>query len=210
MKLLKFDIVLISVILLYSSCCSLRGTSVKHYYFKSEQTEELVNKQPDSITFINQQNVEYAFQTAYRFEIDTKNECHQCCEDNEIEKKTISYYSDSLRLGFTFDLKAEKNADYLTFFYFKLLELDNNTTYYNDTYSFVKPNLRADSLYSKLYPEIIYHDTLTILDKQFNDVFEFEEYVATPTIYANKVYYNTTKGIVGIRFSNDDIWRLKD
>lgn len=208
---MKFNLILLTSILLYSSCCSIRGTSVKHYYFKSEQTADFINQQPDSVVFIDQQNnIHYFNQVAYGTYIDTKNECHQCCEDNEIEKKGLFYTSTPSELSFEINLYADKNVDYFYISYNPNYRISSNSTYYNDRFSYVSFKTQVDSIYNKTSTVVKYIDSLRLINKVFRDVFVFEKNVNTTKVYPEKVYYTTSKGIVGIRYSDGDVWELKE
>ena len=208
---MKFNIILFTSILLYSSCCSIRGTSVKHYYFKSEQTADFINLQPDSVVFVDQHNtVHYFNQVAYRTYIDTKNECHQCCEDNEIEKKSIFYTSTPSELSFEINMYADKNVDYLYMSYNPNYRISSNSKYFFERFSYVNFKTQVDSIYNKTSTVVKHIDSLQLINKLFLDVYVFEKNVNTTKVYPEKLYYNTLKGIVGIKYSDGDVWELKE
>lgn len=209
MKVIKINFIFFCLLLLFTSCCSLRGTSVKHYYFKTFLAEQFISNQPDSVVFIDQQNVLHSFnQVVYRREIDTKNECHQCCEDNEIEKTLLFYNSKVFEPNIIFNLIADKKVDYLYMTYNWNANVSANSPYYNGTFNYISKSIQVDSIYLKLHPHIIYNDSIRLLNKVFKEVYIFEEIIPTGKIYPQKIYYNPTKGIVGIKFNNNDTWEL--
>ncbi len=184
---------------------------MKHYYFKSEQTEEFINEQPDSIVFIDQQNtIHYFNQVGYRSYVDTDNECHQCCEDNEIDKKSLLYNSTESDLSFEIEMFAEKDVDYLYLSYNPTSRVSDNSKYYNDRFNYVNVRAQVDSINLKLSTQVKYIDSIQIINKVFRDIYVFDKNVNTTKVYPQKVYYTTDKGIVGIRYSDGGVWELKE
>jgi hypothetical protein len=202
-------LIIISCLSLYTSCCSLRGTSVKNYYFKTVLAEQFITNQPDSIVFIDQQNILHSFnRVEYLRAIDTRNECRHCCEDNEIEKSYLFYNSNMFEPNIDISLVADKKADYFKITYNLNAQVSDSSLYYNGRFDYIANKIQADSIYLKLHPKIVFNDSMKVLNRFFRDVYIFEEVVQTNKIYPQKIYYSSEKGIVGIIFNNNDTWEL--
>ncbi len=193
----------------YTSCCSVRGTSVKHYYFKTILAEKFISNQPDSLVFIDNHNNLHIYNGVYyhRF-LDTNNECHECCEDNEIDRSRINYTSKDNFPNFWISMYADKLVDYLSVLYLGAYSDTVDTSYYRQYFSYVGFT-QADSVYLNLHPVAPFSDSVKLLNRTFYDVYTFEKQIITPKIYPQKLFYCPAKGIVGIQFNNNDIWELQ-
>ncbi len=203
---------LLLLIFFYSSCCSIKGTTVKNYYFKTSLAEQFITNQPDSVVFKDNKNQLhiYNFVNYDRF-IDTKNvECRHCCEDNEIERSFLYYFGNDSLPVFRIKLNADKKVDYLSVSY-EVFSIDTivDTTILNGYYSFNSFQIQADSIYFKIHPEVSFSDSVKVLSNTFYNVYTFEKVMNTSKIYAKKLYYTSQKGIVAIFFNNNDIWELQ-
>ena len=162
MKLFKnyyFLVVAIFIAMAYTSCCSVRGTSVKHYYFKTSFAEQFITNQPISAAFRDNKNQLHIYRLVnYDRILDTKNvECRHCCEDNEIERSFLYYWDrDSLPV-FRVELNADKKVDYLTVEY-EGYNLDSitSTVFFNGNYTFNDFRTQADSIYFKIHPMLVH------------------------------------------------------
>lgn len=206
----KFSI--ICLLFLYTSCCSLRGTEVKEYYFKTILAEKFIPNLPDSVNFRDQNNQRHYFnQVEYDRYYDDRNECQHCCEDNEIEKSHLYYLSDAISFNIRLDLVARKKVDLFSIEYDTYYPNNSTDTGFLQARSFyIKRATSADSLYLHLDAQIPFYSSITLLSRTFNNVYVFETNVVTDKKYPQQIYYNTEQGIVGIRFNNHDFWELVD
>ena len=211
MKTLMKTSNLIGLILVFlTACCDKKETTYKKTNFKTSIVSDFIPTISGQITFVSDSNKTTIFNEVLSNHgfVETDN-CYrgECCNEKlQYESKQINYRSTNDNFTFQLRITSDENTDNLSVIMtpdFPARQSLYGDAEYGGSLNFEFIANRLDTL------GVTYLDSIIILGQTFKNIHVFTGKPSTwlDRLYAEKIYYSKTEGIVAYILNNKTIWK---
>lgn len=206
----KFSLILL-VILTTSSCCN--RDLLAYIEFPLENLDFIPYDGSEELKFIDNNEEEIIYSGGGReTDIDNIDDCKGgCCDYYIVETlNRTSFYSDFMESNFQliiyngYNLNTGKYESFWTRFSWLHYDVEPYVT--ATSYK----SLPIDSTKAYGINEGIYADSISLRGHVFNEIYILQAYPSYPErLYPDTLYYSISEGIVGLSFSDGNLWVIE-
>jgi hypothetical protein len=198
------------ILVFITACCDNKETTYKKTNFKTPLVSDFIPKTLNQVTFASDSNKTIVFnQVVTEHNYIEADNCFrgQCCNEKlQYEFKKIIYRSVTDNMTFQLRINSAEYTDLLTLS--MTPDFPARQSLYGDAdfardINFEYISNHIDTL------EISYLDSIIIQGQTFNKVhlFSGKPITWTDRLYADRIYYSKTEGIIAFRLNNKSTWR---
>ena len=204
-------LILVIVITSFSSCCKsdLKGT------FNFSESDGLVIPYTgtDTLKYIDDTNSIITYNNCSRIIIqEALEECYGgCCDYYDGEHFDLTYFEStymtsnlqaSITNNFDIDLGKPDGPPTISFRWdYYEIEPYVTSTYFDE--------LPVTTMKETAIERGMFRDSITLHNTRFYNIYTFKgETIYTDRLYADSLFYSKSEGVVGIKFSNGNLWAL--
>lgn len=190
-------------IVLTSCLCT---ESVTSDNFKTEKVYSFMPLINDSVVFVNNAGSRHVYNKTASINEHFDEDCGECCT-RKSENRRIRYDGSDVSFNIEFLAFANETNDYLNVSYESKNEL--NVFYHNQKINYLD-KARIYPIIDKYDPQVIYLDSIKILNKRFFNVFVLSKSVVSEKWYPSELYYNNELGMIGYMINDGKIYEIVD
>ena len=209
MNKLSTYIILLFFSVVFNSCYNLCRQFNYNHTFRGNTAVNYIPQVADTLVFVSPSGQKFKFDKIVFVDREILSDCDDCCtnEPDTTQERYIIYDSNLTSYKLKVMAFSDDVSDYLDVVYEPKNPID--IFYHNEKYTLTK-SAKLTSVVNPTNSIIAHHDTLSLNNKLFNDVYIFSQNVQTSKKYVSELYYSPLLGMVGYKLSDGVVWNLEN